>query len=167
MVRHQLHSVANSQNRNPQGKNLRIRMRRALVVNAGRSARENNAFRAERGGFLRRNVKLDDLRINLALANPARDDLRVLRTEIEDQDLRMRGRGALGHGCVSLIVRSSERSIGPKVPWPVMPRWSFSGTSWTVPCSSGSAQLPRKRVAAEKKAIAKAFKREEYFKSDD
>jgi hypothetical protein len=37
----------------------------------------------------------------------------------------------------------------------------------TVPCSSGSAQLPRKSAAAEKKAMAKAFKREEYLKSDE
>jgi hypothetical protein len=41
-----------------------------------------------------------------------------------------------------------------------MPRWNFSGTSWTLGFSKGSAQ-PLRRTAMEK-AIEKAFKREGY-----
>src|SRR6266513_504664 len=164
MMRHQLHPVANPQHRNSQGKNLWVRMRGTLVVNTRRSARGDDSFWRQFRDFLRRNVELDDLRVDLAFADAPRDDLGVLRTEIEDQDFRMRGRSALRHGCISLMFGSSERSLGPKVPFPVMPRWNFSGTSWTVPCSSGSAQPPsRKAALARRKAAMKAFKREEYL----
>ena len=44
MVRHQLHSVANSQHRNAERKNLRIGVRCAFVVNAGRTAGKNDAL---------------------------------------------------------------------------------------------------------------------------
>src|SRR2546423_2218145 len=165
MMRHQLHPVANPQHRNSQRKNLRIGMRRARVVNARGPPRENNSFRRQLRDFPRRNVELDDLRINLAFADPSRDDLGVLRTEIENQDSRMRGGGALRHGCISLMFGSSERSIGPRVPLPVIPRWNFCGTSCTVACSSGSAQPPsRKATLARRKAAVKAFKREQYLR---
>src|SRR5204863_8444105 len=87
----------------------------------------------------------------------------VLRAEVEDQDFRMRGRDSLRHGCVSLMVGSSERSMGPSVPLPVIPRWNFSGTSCITGFSSGSAQPARRIAFAIKKAIEKAFKREEYL----
>ena len=46
-------------------------------------------FGFELGDFRRRDIEANDLGINLALAHPARDDLRVLRAEIEDEDFRM------------------------------------------------------------------------------
>ena len=98
MVRHQLHPVANSQHRKAERKNLRIEVRRAFVVNAGRPARKHDALRLQRRDFLRRDIEANDLRIDLAFANPPRDDLGVLRTEIEDENLGMGGwRGSL-HG---------------------------------------------------------------------
>src|SRR4051812_30590063 len=164
MMRHQLHSVTNAQDRNPKRKNLRVEMRRAFIVNAGRAAGENDPFRLEGGHFVRGDIELNDFRVNLRLSNSARDNLRVLRTEIENEDLRMRRRGALRHGCVSLMVGSLERSIGPSVPLPVKPRWNLAGTSSTMGFSSGSAQPAIKIAAPKKKAMEKAFKREGYLR---
>ena len=48
MVRHQLHPVTNAEDRNAERKNLRIELRRALVVNAGRPARKDDSFRLQR-----------------------------------------------------------------------------------------------------------------------
>ena len=89
----------------PKRKDLRIELRRALVVNAGRPAGEDDAVRLQRRDFLRRDVEANDLRIDLALANPPRDDLGVLRTEIEDENLGMGGRrGSLhGYGCADPV----------------------------------------------------------------
>jgi hypothetical protein len=77
-----LHPVADSQHRNAEVENLWIEVRCALVVNTGGPAGKHDAFRLERRDFLRRNIETHDLRIDLALADPARDHLRVLRAEI-------------------------------------------------------------------------------------
>src|SRR5450759_5197558 len=96
MVRHQLHSIANSKHWIAKRKNLRVEVRRALVVNARRSARKYDAPWLQRGDFISRDVEANDLGIDLAFANPPRDDLGVLRTEIEDENLGMGG----GRGCL-------------------------------------------------------------------
>ena len=164
MMRHQLHPVTNSKDRNPEKKNRRIELRRALVVNAGWSAREHDAFRFQLRDLIRRDIEANDLGINLALADAARDDLRVLRTEIENKNLGMSGQrgGFHDYGCVSemdgFTYGSSVRSIGPSVPSPRMPRWNFSEASCAGGFSSGSAQLPRRIALAMPKAIKKAFK---------
>jgi len=61
-------------------------MWRAFVVNAGRPAGENDSVRFQFRDFRRRNIKADDFGINLQLTDAARDDLRVLRAEIEDEN---------------------------------------------------------------------------------
>ena len=108
MMRHQLHPVANAEHRNAERKNLRIELRRALVVNAGRPAGKDDALRLQRRDFLRRDVEANDLGIDLAFANPARDDLGVLRTEIEDENLGMGGRRGSLHGLWARRVRSGR-----------------------------------------------------------
>ena len=68
-------------------------------------------FGLQRRDFLGRDVEANDLRIDLAFANPARDDLGVLRTEIEDENLGMSGwRGSL-HGLGSRRVRSGRVDV--------------------------------------------------------
>ena len=64
----------------------------AFVVYAGGSTRKNDALRFQGGDFIRRQVEPDDFGVNLAFPNPAGDYLRILRTEIENEDFTM-GRG--------------------------------------------------------------------------
>src|ERR1700730_14091267 len=100
MVRHQLHPVANSKHRKAERKNLRVEVWCTLVVNACWSARKYDAFRLQRDDLISRDVAAYDLRIDLAFANPARDDRGVLRAEIENENLGMGGgRGSL-HGAM-------------------------------------------------------------------
>src|SRR5205085_7911581 len=64
---------------------------------AGRAARQDNSIRVAPFHFRRRNAEGNDLRIDLQLTDPPRDDLSVLRTEIEDEDARVRRLGSCAH----------------------------------------------------------------------
>jgi hypothetical protein len=66
-------------------------LRRAFVVNAGWAARKDQPFGSHCRDFSRRCVEPNDLRIDLAFPDPARNDLSVLRAEIEDEDFRVLG----------------------------------------------------------------------------
>ncbi len=76
----------------PNEKMLEIDLRRAFFVNARRTAGENDPLRRQLFDFLRRDIVPNDLGIDLALAHPPGDDLRVLRAEIENENSRMRRR---------------------------------------------------------------------------
>ena len=94
-------------------------------------------FGFELGDFRGRDIEADDLGIDLAFANPPRDDLGVLRTEIEDEDFRM---GATA----SVFTDSARRSL-----W----RWARFGAAGlsdavgivraiarpSVPCTANAA----------------------------
>ena len=64
-------------------------MRRGFVVNAGRSAGKDDSVRFQLRDLVRRNIEANDLGIDLQLTDAARDYLRVLRTEIEDENFRV------------------------------------------------------------------------------
>ena len=81
-----MNSVADSEHRHAEIKNLPIRNRCSLGKNRTRSSLEydpDNVIFTELGG---RSFVVIDFLVNLGFANPARDDLSVLRTEIEDGD---------------------------------------------------------------------------------
>jgi len=61
-------------------------MRRGFVINAGGSAGKDDSIRFEFRDLVRRNVKANDLGINLQFTDATRDYLGVLRAEIEDED---------------------------------------------------------------------------------
>jgi len=63
-----------------------IRMRRGLRIDALRAAGEDDAHHAFLTEFGRRRAVVVDLRIDLALADAAGDDLRQLGTEIENSN---------------------------------------------------------------------------------
>ena len=86
-LREQLHAVADAKHRHAERENVFVRQRRILGVNRRRPAGEDDAARLERGDFYGRRVVAEDLGINVALADPARNDLGVLRPEVEDNDL--------------------------------------------------------------------------------
>src|SRR5688572_12498183 len=85
LMRHQLHAIADPQNRNAEVKDRAIGMRGGARIDAGGSPAENKALGTARLDFVGGNVESDDLRINLTLAHAARDHLRVLRPEVENQ----------------------------------------------------------------------------------
>ena len=61
-----------------------------FVVNTGWPAGKDQPIGFHCGDFGGRRVEANDLRIHLAFADPSRYDLRVLRTEIEDENFRVR-----------------------------------------------------------------------------
>ena len=54
-------------------------------------AMEDDSFWRQFRDFFRRNVELDDLRVDLAFPHPAGDHLGVLRAKIENENFRMGG----------------------------------------------------------------------------
>src|SRR5439155_21944705 len=87
MMRHLHQSITNSEHRNAYRKDFRINLGRAFVVNAGRATGKNDSIWIKifdlSGGKIERNY----FGIDLKLANAARNDLGVLRSEIENENL--------------------------------------------------------------------------------
>ena len=83
---HQLHPVADAKDRNALFEDLRRDARRALGEHARRPTAENDRARLQ--GLERIEVRgaRMDLAEDILLTNPPRDELRVLGTEVEDQD---------------------------------------------------------------------------------
>ena len=61
-------------------------MGRAFVVNARRTAGENDSIRIQFFDVSRRKIEGNDFGIDLELPHTAGDDLGVLRAEIEDEN---------------------------------------------------------------------------------
>src|SRR5258705_9815325 len=80
------HAVADAEKRHRQLKQLRADFRRVVLINARRPAGENNTFRLERGNFVYVEIERMDFAVNFGLADAPRDQLGVLRTEIEDEN---------------------------------------------------------------------------------
>ncbi len=97
LLRHGLHAVADAQHGNAQFKH---RLRRGWRLGSGhrlRAARQDHAPGLKLADVLVRHVPGMDLAIDPALAHAARDQLGVLRTEVEDEnamrvDIRKRSR---------------------------------------------------------------------------
>ena len=81
----QLHPVADPQNRQAQLEDRRIALGRSGFVDTRRPAREDQGQRVQLANALGRDVVADDPRKRMPLANPARDELDILSTEIKDQ----------------------------------------------------------------------------------
>ena len=98
---HGLHAVTDAEQRHAR---LEHRVRRAnflRVLHGLRTAGEDDAPRRERGQLRGIDVEGTDLAVHPCLAHAAGDELRVLGTEIEDQDpirVDVRGRLACGEG---------------------------------------------------------------------
>ena len=108
-----LHAVADAQDRQAGVEHLLRRLGRAGERGRFRAARQDDALGAELRDLGRIVVPGPDLAIHADLADAARDQLRVLRAEVEDQDLVGMdvGRyGMLGQ-CVE-FVRLSETKKG-------------------------------------------------------
>src|SRR5258708_37827598 len=85
--RHRLHAIADAQHRNAQLEDPIGRFRRGVFVCGGRAAREDDPARSEVADERLADLEGMQLAIHLRLPDPARDQLRVLRAEVEDEDL--------------------------------------------------------------------------------
>ena len=95
--RHGLLAVADAENRHAHREDLLRRARRFGERHRFRAAGQDDAARGELADLLDWRVVRVQLAIDAGLAHPARDQLRVLGAEIEDEDsLRMR----IGHKAV-------------------------------------------------------------------
>ena len=70
---HQLHTVADTENRNAEIKDFGVDAGRAFLKDTIGSARENNARRQILTQLRRRRIKADNFRINLLFANTPRN----------------------------------------------------------------------------------------------
>src|SRR6185437_6426028 len=89
---HRLHAVADAEHRNAEVPDGGWRARCLALRDARRSARKQDAACAERTHEVVADVPRVNLAIDVRFPEPARNQLRVLRAEIQDQDLRVRGR---------------------------------------------------------------------------
>jgi hypothetical protein len=69
----------------PSSEDRRVHMRRALGVDARRPSREDERGRGAALDLLGGDVVRHDLRVDARLAHAARDELRVLRPEVENE----------------------------------------------------------------------------------
>ena len=93
--RHRLHPVADAEYRHPERPDRGRRARRVALGHAVRPAREHDAAWCECANELVAHVVRVNLAVDVRLAQAPRDELRVLRAEIEDQDPAVR-RGSHG-----------------------------------------------------------------------
>jgi hypothetical protein len=87
LLRHRLHAVADAEDRHAGVEHLLRCVRRAGFDARLRAAREDDALRRELRDLRGIVVPRPDLAIHADLAHAARDELGVLRAEIEDEDL--------------------------------------------------------------------------------
>ena len=97
LVGHQLRAVADAEDRDLPVPDGRVGPRRLGVVDRHRAAREDDRACPATLQLLVRGVVRQQLRVDVELAHPARDQLRELAAEVEDDDRAGRtGRGATG-----------------------------------------------------------------------
>ena len=90
--RQQLHAVADAEHRNAELEQRRVELRRPVGVHRGRPAGEDQPARAAPAHLLDADVMRQQLGEHAALAHAARDELRVLAAEVQDDDLVDRAR---------------------------------------------------------------------------
>src|SRR5687767_11977888 len=82
----QLHPVADAQDRNAEGEDCRVALGSAGLVDAGRTARKDQPPRLQFRHAGRREIVTHDLAEDVLLAHSPRNQLAVLRAEVEDQN---------------------------------------------------------------------------------
>src|SRR5262249_6412326 len=98
-MRDELHPVADAEDRHAKFEDALVHHGRAFLVDAGGPAREDDGARILGPHLLERGVARVDLAVDLALPYAARDELRGLRAEVEDQDEVLRHDLAPTTGC--------------------------------------------------------------------
>jgi hypothetical protein len=83
-IGHQLHAVADAEHRHAGVEQRRLAARRGGLRHAARPTRQDDADGIALANLDERRVVRKDFRIDRQLAEPARDQLRELRAEIQD-----------------------------------------------------------------------------------
>ena len=86
ITRDELRAVTDAEQRNAGVVDRGIDRRRAVDVHRRRTAREDDRLRLAREHLGDRHRARDDLAVDVRLADPARDQLRVLRPEVDDEN---------------------------------------------------------------------------------
>ena len=97
LLGHHLEAVADTQGRHPELQHAGVERRRARLVHRRRPARQDQrdgVFGLDLGG---RDGVRHDLAVDTRLADAARDQLRILRAEVDDEDGTLGGLGLSGH----------------------------------------------------------------------
>ena len=146
-----LHAVADAQHRDPELEQRRVEPRRALGVDGGRAAREDQPLRAALAHLVDADVVRQQLGEDPELAHPPGDQLGVLAAVVEDDDL-VRGHLALERQLVDAAARrrwcrgppSDADRPTPSPPAPSRPPRAPMPTAWSrwscLPslCSAGA-----------------------------
>ncbi len=101
---HRLHAVTDAEHRHALRPHGGRRTWRVAFGDAVRAAREHDALRREPADERIVDVVRMNLAVHVRLAQPARDQLRVLRAEVENQDPGMR-RAAMAARSIDAIIR--------------------------------------------------------------
>ena len=102
---HELDAVADTEHGQAQLEHAWMWVRRTLRLHAVRTAGEDNAHDAVGAKGLGRDAEGIDARVDVTLADAARDDLGQLRTEIENGD------GLGGHGGKVWRIQNLRRTL--------------------------------------------------------
>ena len=86
LVHHELQSVADSQHRQTKTQHALVRRRRIGIIYRRRSTRQHNARGVVALDFFQGSRARQDDGEDVQFADAARDELRILRTEVEDYD---------------------------------------------------------------------------------
>src|SRR5205823_6499895 len=125
LVGDQLHAVADPQDGLARLEHGRRRVGRAGLVDRGRPAREHERPRVEPGQLLRARVRPDQLAVDVALADAPRDQLAVLRAEIDDRDglssVLSAGGLVTHHSALSTGLARPTRAAAPAVTQRTLP----------------------------------------------
>ena len=82
----QLHTVADSQDRDPRFIQGRINPGRVIIVDTGRATGKNNTDRFTGQDVRQGHIPRDNLGIDMAFANAAGNQLGILSAEVQDED---------------------------------------------------------------------------------
>ena len=119
--RHRLEAVADAERRDAGREHGRVDRRGARGVDRGGTAGQDDGGRSPGEHLLDRHRVRHDLAVDPRLADPAGDELRVLRAEVDDQDrgraVGRRGRGRLG-GAHRVILPRGTAGPGRRNPVP-------------------------------------------------
>src|SRR5258706_15945808 len=85
--RHGLHAVADPEHRNPELEDRVRRLRRGIFIYRGGAAGENDAAGGQAADKFLVYVEGMQPPVDLRFPDAARDQLRILRAEVEDEDL--------------------------------------------------------------------------------
>ena len=84
-LRHGLEAVTDAEDRHIEVEQRRVELRRTLRVDTGRSAGQHHRLRFARFDLLDCGGVRNHLGVDPRLAHPSRDQLRILRTEVDHQ----------------------------------------------------------------------------------